>query len=184
MEIEIKAKCKNKKIFQTKLQALGAKPLKRSHQIDEYYNHPKKDLVKEPEYIRLRYVPKTNEGVFAYHKNISNGVSEEKEVNIRELGTFKEILKLLGLNLLGAIDKKREEYSFGEYSIVIDEVKDIGTFIEVETEGKQDQIQQKKKACKELLLKLGLQEKDICENLWLCDIATGKTKYCKNNVGG
>jgi len=180
MEIEIKAKCRNPEAVRKRLGELGAKFLKHSHQIDEYYNHPQKDLLKEPEYIRLRYMPGRDEGVFAYHINVAVGATKEKEVETKKLSVFKEILGLLGLKMIGTINKKREEYALEEYLITIDEVKDIDTFAEVETDGGEREIEEKKKACKDLLLKLGIQPKDICENVWLSDIATGKMKYNKN----
>ena len=177
MEIEIKALCKDKGKVKQHLQAIGAKMKGQKHQIDEYYNHPSRDIRKTKEYIRLRYKPKEDKGIFAYHLNIQDGVTKEFEVDIANLETFKDILKNLNFPLLGVIDKERETYAFQEFTITIDAVKNIGTFVEIETQGEKDEIDAKKASCIAMLERIGLTKKDLCQNVWLADIATGKTKW-------
>jgi len=179
MEIEIKATFDDKEQVKNALKALGAQEEKMKHQIDEYYNHPSRDTRKTKEYIRLRFKPEDTKGVFAYHVNIADGVTKEYEVPVENLPVFHEILKGLNFPLLGVIDKKRETFKLGAFSITIDEVKDIGNFIEIETDGEESQIAEKKAECLEVLKKMGLSEKNICKNVWLCDIATGRTTFTK-----
>lgn len=177
MEIEIKAKFDDKEKIKESLNSIGANQEKTKHQIDEYYNHPSRDTRETKEYIRLRYNYGENKGIFAHHINISDGVNKEFEVPIEDVKTFKEILNGLNFPLLGVIDKKRETYKFNKFIITIDEVKDIGNFIEIEVDGEESEIEEKKAQCIELLEKIGLSRDDICDNVWLCDIATGKIKY-------
>lgn len=176
MEIEIKAYSENKGKIIENLGKLGAVEEKEKHQVDEYYNHPAKDLTKINEYIRLRYKPGENKGVFAHHINIADGVNKEFEVEVGDLKTFKEMLVNLGFKMLGIIDKKRKTYSLNDFKITFDEVKDIGNFIEVETDGDETQIEKKRAECIEVLEKIGVPRSKLCKNVWLCDIATGKTK--------
>jgi len=179
MEIEIKATFDNKENIKNALKSLGAQEEKTKHQIDEYYNHPSRDTRKTKEYIRLRFKPEDTKGIFAYHVNIADGVTKEYEVPVENLPVFHDILKGLNFPLLGVIDKKRETFKLGEFSITIDEVKDIGNFIEIETDGEESEIAEKKAKCLEMLKKIGLSEKNLCNNVWLCDIATGRTKFKK-----
>ena len=179
MEIEIKATFDNKDALKTKLFELGATEQKMKHQIDEYYNHPSRDTRKTKEYISLRYKVNDNTGVFAYHLNISDGVTKEFEVGVDNLQVFKQILQGLNFPLLGVIDKKRETFVLGEFTITLDEVKGIDNFLEIEVDGEESEIVEKKAQCLEMLKKLGLSEKNICKGVWLCDIATGKTTYTK-----
>ena len=179
MEIEIKATFEDKAKLKSKLESLGAKVEKVKHQVDEYYNHPSRDTRKTKEYLRLRFKPRETKAVFAYHVNIADGVTKEYEVPIENLPTFKEILKGLNFPLLGVIDKKRETYRLGEFIISIDEVKDIDNFIEIEVDGEEYEIAEKKTQCIAMLEKLGLSKKNLCQNVWLCDIATGKITYKK-----
>ncbi len=177
MEIEIKATFEDKEKLKQTLTTLGAIAEKQKHQIDEYYNHPSRDTRQTKEYLRLRYKPGEEKGVFAYHVNIADGVTNEFEVPIEGVTTFKTILKGLNFPLLGVIDKKRESFKIGEFAITIDEVKDIGNFLEIETAGEESEIADKKAQCFAMLEKLGLSKKNLCQNVWLCDIATGKTTF-------
>jgi len=179
MEIEIKAQFEDKEKLKENLRKIGAKEEKIKHQIDEYYNHPSRDTRKTNEYIRLRYKPGEIKGVFAHHVNIADGVNKEYEVEVADINVLKQILKNFGFPLLGVIDKKRETYKFNEFSITIDEVKDIGNFLEIEVDGEEHEIDAKKASCIEMLKKIGLTEKNLCKNIWLCDIATGKIKWKK-----
>ena len=177
MEIEIKAICHDLGKVKEIILSLGAIEDKRKHQIDEYYNHPNKDLRKTNEYIRLRYISGGINCTFAYHINIDDGVNKEFEVNVDDLKVFKQILDNLGFKLLGVIDKKRETYKLDDFKITLDEVKNIGNFIEIEVEGDESEIAQKKNSCISMAEKLHIDKKDICHNIWLCDIATGKIKW-------
>jgi adenylate cyclase, class 2 len=177
MEIEIKAQFEDKEKVKEALASLGAKEEKVKRQIDEYYSHPSRDTRKTNEYIRLRYKPGENKGVFAYHVNIADGVNKEYEVEVDNLETFKEILKNFGFPLLGVIDKRRETFKLDQFSITFDEVKDIGNFLEIEVDGEESEIEEKRAECIEMLKKLGLSEKNLAKKVWLCDIATGKIKW-------
>jgi len=177
MEIEIKATFDNKEKVRDKLNKLGAIEKKEKHQIDEYYNHPNRNTRETKEYLRLRHKEGENEGIFAYHINIADGVNKEFEVKVDNLKTFKQILEGLNFPLLGIIDKKRETFELEGLTITIDEVKDIDNFIEIEADGEESEIEQKKQECVEMLEKIGISRKNICKGVWLCDIATGKIKY-------
>tara|TARA_Y100000034_G_scaffold136858_1_gene216433 strand:- start:76 stop:624 length:549 start_codon:yes stop_codon:yes gene_type:complete len=180
MEIEVKATYKDREEIRDKLRELGATQQKTKHQIDEYYNHPSRDTRKSNEYIRLRYKPGENKGIFAQHINIADGVNKEFEVEVGDINVFKQILENFGFKLLGIIDKKREGYKLGEFSITLDDVKDIDNFIEVEVDGDESEIKEKKASCIEMLEKLGVSEDRICKGIWLCDIATGRMEWKRN----
>lgn len=177
MEIEIKATFDDKESVKSKLRDLGATEEKVKHQIDEYYNHPSRDTRKTNEYLRLRYKQGENSGIFAHHINIADGVNKEFEVGVDDIKVFKEILNGLGFPLLGVIDKKRETFTLGEFSVTIDEVKDVDNFVEVEIDGEESEIEEKKSQCRELLEKIGIPKENYCKGVWLCDIATGRTEW-------
>lgn len=177
MEIEIKATFEDKDKLKENLVKLGAEQKKTKHQIDEYYNHPQRDTRETNEYIRLRYEAESNDGIFAHHINLSDGVNKEFEVSVGDIKVFKQILEGLSFPLLGVIDKKRETFQLGEFTITIDEVKDIGNFVEIEVDGEESEVDEKKAQCVEMLEKIGLTKDHLCKKIWLCDIATGKIKY-------
>jgi len=173
MEIEIKAKCTNYPIVENNLRKLNATIKKESRQVDEYYNAPTRDIRKTNEYLRLRYNFSENKGTFAYHINIADGVNDETEVDISDIEKLRKILVAFGFELLGKIDKHRKKFLLNEFVITLDNVKDIGSFIEVEGDGTEAEIKMIKSKCLELLETLGVPKENQC-NIWLCDIATGK----------
>jgi len=177
MEIEIKATFEDKEELVKSLKSIGAVEEKEKHQIDEYYNHPSRDTRETNEYIRLRYKEGENNGIFAHHINIADGVNKEFEVPVDDIKSFKQILENLGFPLLGVIDKKRLTFLYNAFKITIDEVKDIGNFVEIEVDGKESEIDEKKAQCIEMLEKIGLSKDNLTNKIWLCDIATGKIKY-------
>lgn len=177
MEIEIKATYEDREKVKNALKMLGAQEQKVKHQIDDYYNHPSRDTRKTNEYIRLRYKPGDTKGVFAHHINIADGVNKEFETEVGDIIVFKQILSNFGFELLGTIDKRREVYELEEFSISLDDVKNVGNFIEIETEGEESEMNEKRESCIKMLKKIGLSEKNICKNVWLCDIATGRMKW-------
>jgi adenylate cyclase, class 2 len=179
MEIEIKATFEDKGKIIESLRSLGAVEEKRKHQIDEYYNHPGRDTRETKEYIRLRYKPGEKTGIFAHHINISDGVNKEHEVGVDDIETFKKILEGFGFPLLGVIDKKRETFKVNQFTVTIDEVKDIDNFLEIEVDGEESEIEEKKEQCYQFLEKIGLTKDNLCKGVWLCDIATGKIEYKK-----
>jgi adenylate cyclase, class 2 len=177
MEIEIKARLDDKEKLIENLKKIGASEKGVKHQIDEYYNHPSIDTRKTNQYIRLRYNADLTGGVFAHHVNIADGVNKEYEVGVSDVKVFKEILEGLKFPLLGVIDKKREKFVLDDATITIDDVKDVDVFVEVEVDGEENEIEEKKKYCKEILGKIGIPEENLCKKVWLCDIATGRIKY-------
>jgi len=175
MEIEIKAFVKNKKDIEKKIKQTGAVLSGTGKQIDIYYNSPVKNIKGSNEYIRLR--TKKGKSIFGYHIN-KKDYTEEHEIEVNDPKKFKQILKLTGFKELGVIEKKRKKFKYKEFEICLDDVKDIGLFIEIETDGKPNEVKEKRESCIELLEKLGISRDNLC-NIWLCDIATGKTKFKK-----
>ncbi len=175
MEIEIKAKCADYNAVETKLKELKCMLKKESRQVDKYYNAPIRDLRKTNEYLRLRHSFGENNGTFAYHINIADGVNEEIEVEISDIKKFQKILIAFGFLQLGTIDKYRKKFLLRDFVITLDDVKNIGSFIEVESEGSEQDIYRIKSECLEILERLGVPRENQC-NIWLCDIATGKVK--------
>lgn len=108
--------------------------------IDEYYYDPKRDTLKPDknneinQCLRLRR--KNNEYFITYKDDVfDNGkwlYSNEYETKVESIEMIKEIFDRLGLIKFIEIDNKKETYTYGDYEIVIEDVKDLGIFMEVE----------------------------------------------------
>ena len=114
--------------------------------IDEYYYDPKRDNLKPNinnqinECLRLRQ--KGNKNYITYKDDVfENNIwlySNEYETEIKDIEVLKEILNRLGLKKLITIKNNKTTYTFKDYEIVLEEVEDLGYFMEVEYSTKED----------------------------------------------
>ncbi|MBU2591965.1 CYTH domain-containing protein [Patescibacteria group bacterium] len=72
--------------------------------------------------------------------------------------------------------KKREQYQLGDFNICLDQVKNIGNFVEIELMVKRGSEKKTMVRCWQLADKLGFSKRDEF-GYWLCDIAVGKVKW-------
>lgn len=125
---------KIKEIFK-KFQYVGLKKT-----VDEYYYDPLRDTLK-PDKIGglnhcLRLRTKNDEYSITYKDDVfDNGkwlYSDEYETKVESITMVKNIFDRLGLVKFMEIDNDKETYIFKDYEIVIENVKDLGLFMEVE----------------------------------------------------
>jgi adenylate cyclase, class 2 len=173
MEVEIKAKCDESKFdsLKEKIIELGGVKAKDKHQVDQYYNLSHEDLRGTKKYVRVRQ--EGDGAILAFHENVNKGLTNEYETKVEDNKMLEIILEKFGLKKLGLIDKYREKFDLNEFEICLDKVKNIGTFVEIETDGNESNWEEKRNDCINLLKKIGLDEKDLT-NEYLCDIATKK----------
>ena len=108
--------------------------------IDEYYYDPKRDTLKPDKDNQLshclRVRSKNNEYSITYKDDVfDNGkwlYSNEYETKVESVAMIKEIFNKLGLVKFIEINNKKETYTYNNYEIVIEDVKDLGIFMEVE----------------------------------------------------
>ncbi len=107
---------------------------------DIYYIHPCRDLWASDEVIRLRKriskIHGTEEYILTYkgRRTISEGIKarEEIEVYISSYEQMNLILKRLGFRELITIVKERFIYGYHDAILSIDNVKDLGVYVEIE----------------------------------------------------
>jgi len=121
IEIEIRAKAP-KNIIQI-LRKMGAKKINEYAQLDRYY------MFKEGFIFRVR-----NNRIFTIKCNIDNRDNGwyEWESEVKDARGLEGILLKCGFELFGEINKKRQQYKYGEFEINLDDVKNLGKFIEIE----------------------------------------------------
>ncbi len=110
------------------------------HTIDEYYYDPKRELLKPDKNNQLNHClrlrSKNNTYSITYKDDVfENGkwlYSNEYETQVDDIKVMKSIFKRLGFKKLLKIDNKKETYQFKDYEIVLEQVKDLGIFMEVE----------------------------------------------------
>lgn len=134
-EIEIKAKIEediSRKIIEN-----NGIFLREVFQEDIYFEHPCKDFKKSDEALRLR--KEENNFILTFKGKREEGkVKKREEIETKVEETIIEILERLGFKRMCIVRKKRKEFSLGNVKIFIDDVENLGKFIEIE--GSEEEI--------------------------------------------
>ncbi len=141
MEVEIKAKIEDVEEIEEKIKKLNANLLKEVVEEDIYFNHPCRDFLETDEALRIR-----NDNTLTY-----KGRKVDRETKAREEITAKiysientiKILEKLGFHKTGSVRKKRKYYQIGKITISLDNVENLGNFIEIECIGEYEPSKKK-----------------------------------------
>jgi len=153
MEVEIKAKIENRDEFEEKLTSMGAEFIREVVEEDEYFNHPCRDFAATDEALRIR-----NDGTLTYKgPRVDKDTKSREELNLK-IGNMNEaraLLISLGFKPVAKVIKRRRYYKIDNITISLDNVPELGDFVEVECIGDYE-------PCREEVLdmakKLGLEE--------------------------
>ena len=149
LEIELKALCASHDEMRAKLDAMGAGRGKTVHEADQYFNHPSRDFKETNEALRLRM--EDDQCRITYKGPRLAGVAKsrfEAETAIGDAAVMTDVLEKLGFVKSGTVEKTREFYSIGDITVCLDDVKTLGTFIELEKLGEdKDSIEKELLAC-------------------------------------
>jgi len=167
IEIELKFPLLNKETVIEKLNSLGVME-KQESQKDTYYLPPNKNFLDAnpiSEWLRLR--ESSSKFTITYKKwhntQGKNAVScDEFETKIDDLSALKNILANLDFKAIIVVDKLRRSWQHNQTEISIDEVKDLGDFIELEAKGDFSSVTEAERHMKNILKQLGaeIQEQD------------------------
>jgi len=136
MEIEIKAKIKDFKPIKNKLKKIGAKRVGLKYQIDTYYlPYARKFSRAGRRVLRTRYDKLSGKARLESHYYFNQTTGLEHEVEVSDIKTLEKILSDLKCKKMAVVEKKREAYHCQNMEIVLDEVKGLGKFMEVEIIG-------------------------------------------------
>jgi len=123
--IEIKAKSDNQNYVRGVLKSLGADFQGIDHQIDTYFNVP---------FSRLKLREGNIENyLIQYDRKDKEGPKQANVILYKSApkSSLKDIL-IKSLGVLAIVDKQREIYFIDNIKFHIDNVKDLGTFVEIE----------------------------------------------------
>ncbi len=172
MEIELKARVSSLPAIRRRLRALGANITKTSHQVDTYYSPEQRPLGKRTGFVlRVRNQGEGN-GRFELHIPKNRYAAEELELTVDDAKLLQRILRLLNFKREFVVDKQRTTFEFGRVTIVLDQVRGLGSFVEVEILGADTATN--RTALHRVLKKLGVKEQDICYDLHYHQMALEK----------
>jgi len=167
-EVEVKAKLRNRKIVLKKLENFGCKFGKELHQVDHIFL-PKGTPFPSPFKTPVLRVRKQN-NVYIFTLKISQSGRQdslERELEISNGKMMMEIINLIGFKEFIPVDKKRIKTKLRDMEIVLDKVKGLGEFIEVEKIVTNKNPEDRKKIQKEIgafIETLGVSKEDVLIN--------------------
>ena len=108
--------------------------IKETNQVDTYYQPTYRKFLNDKEVNEwLRIGERGNKTILNYKNWHDNMYCDEYEVEIDNKDNLDRIFKILDLEQIAVVDKKRIIYFYLEkYEISLDFVKDLGYFIEIE----------------------------------------------------
>jgi adenylate cyclase, class 2 len=133
-EVEVKLPSLDLGVVREALSSSGAKLLTPLHEeINDLYDDPQRSLSGSGRTIRLRTAAGRVILTYKGPARFQGGVKtrEEREVDVSEAGEAEGILAGLGLERRFRYEKRREEWSFLDCVVALDQTP-IGSFIEVE----------------------------------------------------
>ena len=183
-EIEIKAAYPtgNRAALETYLREQGYHCVSAEQQADDYYNHPCRDFVVTDEALRIRSIQdmKTDKefSLLTYKgKNESEGIHtrEELECEVDNGETARTILERLGFSLVAAVHKERTLYQKDDISICLDEVRGLGSYLEIEILCEEGRTAKTQKRLKTILAEIAFAEPVVEPETYL-ELLTGRKK--------
>lgn len=133
IEVEIKAVLKNPNISDT-VKSLGYLLEEELTETDIYFNASERDFRKTDEALRLRRSGGRTYITYKGPKQDSlSQTRNELETAVEDLDIMKGILTALGYQAIFTVEKSRSRYCLGDITICLDTVKDLGSYIEIET---------------------------------------------------
>ena len=133
IEVEVKVSVEDPKQMERSIIELGATPIGIDVQADTYYNASHCDFGKTDEALRIRV--QDDQAFLTYKGPKMDDVSKtrkEIQVEIQDTESMGNILTSLGFSPVAIVTKKRKNFRIGDFYISLDEVRDLGHFMEVE----------------------------------------------------
>jgi len=136
MEIEMRVKVDNFDGVIKKITQMGAVLVKEQRQIDVYYGET--SLYDKLGYSFMLRVRREGVKSFLTYKGAKlkiDGVWEEYETEISDPEAVVEMLVSSGFDKIIEVSKIRKEYKLEKFSICLDKIENLGSFVEIEEVG-------------------------------------------------
>ncbi|MGA2934903.1 MAG: class IV adenylate cyclase [Methanomicrobiales archaeon] len=134
IEYEVKIRVGSLQTLRARLASLGVRAATNLTEKDTYFNSPTRDFSRTDEALRIR---STGEGTSLTYKGPKIGLAgvkarEEIIVSVDPKEEMEEILARLGFTRTAVVEKTRETYRVEGTFVALDEVKGLGSFMEIE----------------------------------------------------
>ncbi len=164
MEVETKVKVKDLTQVKNKLISMGAVFDKEKAQADHYYKPKGREKETQCPGSFIVRVRKMQQKSFLTVKLLTNvvGAWEEHETEINNSEVMRKILEKIGFSHVFSINKTRSAGKLGEFEVCIDDVKELGKYLEIalDSEDLKNKEEAKEKIDK-LIAELGFDKPDV-----------------------
>ena len=167
-EIEIKAKVINEEDILSKLQDLGcelSEPVTQEDVVFAQKVGSLEEFLTNSVFLRIRESQKGIVFTLKYNPDRQgepDAMPVEHEVTVDSRAELEAIFKLLGFQPMVTVKKTRRSGHYKNWEICVDEVEELGTFIEVEQMAEHEEdIEPVRDAIMEFLRSLGINEGDL-----------------------
>lgn len=163
-EVEVKVRAAHARVRE-RLADADAERLGAVEQSDTYYAAPHREFAETDEALRVRSEttvegdPADDETRLTYKGPLVDSESktrEEHETAVDDESAARGILDGLGFDPAATVEKERERYAVGEYTVTLDSVADLGEFVEVERTVPEADVESAREGARALVRDLGL----------------------------
>lgn len=157
-----------------RLESRGASFDGRVEQADTYFDAPHREFADTDEALRIRRI--TVEGDTSARITYKGPLIEAESKTRAEIETGVDngedataIFENLGFSPVATVEKAREHYTLDGYTVVLDDVRDVGEYVEVEKEApeEEDALERAREGAYDVLRDLGLDPDDQVRTSYL-----------------
>ncbi|WP_435066458.1 class IV adenylate cyclase [Haloplanus sp. C73] len=170
-EVELKVRASHDAV-RDRLAALDAEAVETVVQVDTYYDAPHRDFAATDEALRIRR--ESHEGDETARVTYKGPLVEDASKTRREVETgvddgdrLDDIFEALGFSPAAVVEKERERYALGDYTVTLDTIADLGEFVEIEREAPESDLDSARDGAIEHLRELGLDPDDQIRTSYL-----------------
>lgn len=136
-EVEVKVQAAREAVRPRLLDA-GGDPRGTVTQVDTYFDAPDRDFAATDEALRIREQSGDASTTYLTYKgprlDDRSKSRREVETTVGDAEAAAALLEHLGFEPAATVRKERERFELAGYTVVLDRVRDVGEFVEVETE--------------------------------------------------
>jgi predicted adenylyl cyclase CyaB len=159
VNIEIKARCDKPEKIRSILRSNKAKYRGKDHQVDTYFKVANG---------RLKLREGSIENYLIYYQRENKEGPKQSDITLYKTSPGSSLKDILAgsLGILVVVDKQREIYFIDNVKFHIDQVKGLGSYLEIEAIDEDGSIGKKQllQQCKRCVRMLGIKEKDLISN--------------------
>ena len=162
VEVEIQVIIKNPEKVEKRLNEVG-NFIKSRKQVDKYFVPPYRDFFAKDmpdEYLRVRHEEDKNHLNYSFLHFGEDGWlrnTDEYETLIDKPEVVEEIFKKIGLIPMVTVKKIRKYFDCGDFEVTLDQIENLGDFMEVEAKNDFGGVDKTRKACSDFLNSLKIE---------------------------